>query len=135
MNKKLSEIFLQLHISEKTGRGVPRITQSYGKKAYEFRENSIIVKIPFNWINVMSEKVGNKWGKKEGNKSEDSMLNETQTRILTEIRNNPNITKIKISENLSIGKTTVDRGITALKKMEYIEHIGSNKAGYWKILK
>lgn len=135
VNKKLSEIFLQLHISEKTGRGVPRITQSYGKKAYEFRENSIIVKIPFNWINVMSEKVGNKWGKKEGNKSEDSMLNETQTRILTEIRNNPNITKIKISENLSIGKTTVDRGITALKKMEYIEHIGSNKAGYWKILK
>jgi predicted HTH transcriptional regulator len=135
VNKKLSEIFLQLHISEKTGRGVPRITQSYGKKAYEFRENSIIVKIPFNWINVMEDHVGNKRGKKEGNKSEYSMLNETQTGILTEIRNNPNITKIRISDNLSIGKTTVDRGITALKKMGYIERIGSNKTGYWEVLK
>ena len=56
VNKKLSEIFLQLHISEKTGRGVPRITKTYGKDAYEFRENSIVVKIPFNWINVMGEK-------------------------------------------------------------------------------
>lgn len=135
VNKKLSEIFLQLHISEKTGRGVPRITQSYGKKAYEFRENSIIVKIPFNWINVMEDHVGNKRGKKEGNKSEYSMLNETQTGILTEIRNNPNITKIRIGDNLSIGKTTVDRGITALKKMGYIERIGSNKTGYWEVLK
>lgn len=135
VNKKLSEIFLQLHISEKTGRGVPRITQSYGKKAYEFRENSIIVKIPFNWINVMEDHVGNKRGKKEVNKSEYSMLNETQTGILTEIRNNPNITKIRISDNLSIGKTTVDRGITALKKMGYIERIGSNKTGYWEVLK
>ena len=48
VNKKLSEIFLQLHISEKTGRGVPKITEKYGKEAFEFRENSIIVKIPFN---------------------------------------------------------------------------------------
>lgn len=62
VNKKLSEILLQLHISEKTGRGVPKITRRYGKEAYEFRENSIVVKIPFNWINVMGDKAGNKEG-------------------------------------------------------------------------
>ena len=50
VNRKLSEIFLQLHISEKTGRGVPTITQIYGKDAYDFRENSIVVTIPFKWI-------------------------------------------------------------------------------------
>ncbi len=54
VNHKLSEIMLQLHISEKTGRGVPKITQRYGKEAFEFRENSIVVTIPFNWINVMT---------------------------------------------------------------------------------
>ena len=58
--KKLSEIFLQLHISEKTGRGVPIVTQRYGRNAYEFRENSIVVTIPFNWMNVMGDKAGNK---------------------------------------------------------------------------
>lgn len=56
VNRKLSEIFLQLHISEKTGRGVPKITEAYGKEAYEFREKSIVVTIPFNWINVVGEK-------------------------------------------------------------------------------
>lgn len=44
VNKKLSEFFLQLHISEKTGRGVPKITNIYGKDVYEFHENSILVK-------------------------------------------------------------------------------------------
>ena len=32
VNDKLSEIFLQLHISEKTGRCIPTIVSKYGKK-------------------------------------------------------------------------------------------------------
>ena len=131
VNKKLSEIFLQLHISEKTGRGVPKITEKYGKEAFEFRENAIVVKIPFNWINVMGDKVGNKVGDKNIN---SKILNETQSRILEEIRNNPNITKKKIQEKIGKGKTTVDNGITYLRENGYIERIGSNKAGYWKII-
>lgn len=135
VNKKLSEIFLQLHISEKTGRGVPRITQRYGKEAYEFRENSIVVKIPFNWINVMGDKVGNKTGDKMDDNGKSNRLSQTQIRMLGEIRNNPNITKPELAILLNVGKTTVDNGITALKKYGYIERIGSNKTGYWKVLK
>ena len=52
VNKKLSEIFLQLHISEKSGRGVPKILETYGKDAFEFRENSIVVTIPFNRLEL-----------------------------------------------------------------------------------
>lgn len=48
VNQKLSDIFLQIHISERTGRGVPKITGIYGKETYEFRDNSIVVAIPFN---------------------------------------------------------------------------------------
>ncbi len=128
VNKKLSEILLQLHISEKTGRGVPRITHRYGRKAYEFRENSIVVTIPFNWINVMGNKVDN-------NASlgvEKKTLTKTQARILTEIKNNPNITKSGIMKKLKVGKTTVDTGISALKKWGYIGRVGSNRSGYWK---
>jgi Predicted transcriptional regulator containing an HTH domain and an uncharacterized domain shared with the mammalian protein Schlafen len=40
-----------------------------------------------------------------------------------------------ISENLKVGKTTIDNGIASLKKHGYIERIGSNKTGYWKVLK
>lgn len=45
-------MFLQLHISERTGRGVPKITEVYGKETYEFRENSIVVSIPFNRVQM-----------------------------------------------------------------------------------
>ena len=47
VNHKLSDIFLQLHISERSGQGVPSIVDVYGREAYEFRENSIVVNIPY----------------------------------------------------------------------------------------
>ena len=43
----MSDIFLQLHISERSGRGVPKITELYGEDCIELRENSIVVTIPF----------------------------------------------------------------------------------------
>ena len=47
VNQALSDVFIKLHITEHTGRGVPRITEAYGKDAIRFNENSIVVTIPF----------------------------------------------------------------------------------------
>ena len=55
VNQKLSDMLLQLHISERTGRGVPKITEVYGKGTYEFRENSIVVSIPFTRASTEDE--------------------------------------------------------------------------------
>ena len=52
VNDKLTEIFVQLHLSEKSGRGVPRIVGAYGEQAFDFSDNSITVKIPFNRLNM-----------------------------------------------------------------------------------
>jgi len=128
VNKKLSEIFLQLHISEKAGRGVPIVVKQYGRKAYEFRKNSILVKIPFNWINVMGDKI-------DEEKEENTSINTTQIRILSEIRNNPNVTKFNLSNSLRLRKTTIDKRISVLKEKGFIKRIGSNKTGYCKVLK
>lgn len=48
VNQKLSDLFLQLHISERSGQGVPTIVGVYGRDAYEFRDNTIAVTIPFD---------------------------------------------------------------------------------------
>ncbi|MBP5640047.1 MAG: putative DNA binding domain-containing protein [Victivallales bacterium] len=48
VNPELSTIFLQLHISERTGRGVPKIINAYDKGIFEFGENTISVTIPYN---------------------------------------------------------------------------------------
>lgn len=129
VNRKLSEIFLQLHISEKTGRGVPKIISIYGKDVYEFHENSILVKIPFNLINDMGDKVGDKVGDKLGDK-----LNNTQLKVLSEIRNNPSVTKPELEKIVGVGKTSIDNAISALKKKGMITRTGSNKSGYWNVM-
>ena len=47
VNQVLSNVFIKLHITEHTGRGVPRITEAYGKDIIRFNENSVVVTIPF----------------------------------------------------------------------------------------
>ena len=46
------------HLSEKSGRGVPRIIEVYGREAFEFRQNSIVVTIPFNRIDLVNHTEG-----------------------------------------------------------------------------
>lgn len=127
VNEKLSEIFLQLHISEKSGRGVPKITETYGRGAFDFRENSIVVTIPFSRI----DEVGNNVGNKVGNKN---LLNQRRKRIISEMRDNPNVTTAELQKILGISETAVEKNIIFLKENGYIERIGSKKSGYWKVL-
>ena len=126
VNEKLSEIFLQLHISEKSGRGVPKIIEVYGKDAFSFREQSIVVTIPFERLHNPQIKLGNKTGNK-------SPLNERRRQILSEMRNNPNITTAQLMMLLGCAETTVENHIAYLRKNGYIERIGSRKAGWWKV--
>ena len=126
VNRKLSDIFLQLHISERSGRGVPQITKIYGREAFEFRENSIVVTIPFEKISVGSDDKG---------ETATAPLNKTRQRILEEIRNNPNITQPQLMVAIGLGKTSIQNNISFLRKNGYIQRIGSNKRGYWKLIK
>ena len=134
VNEKLSEIFLQLHISEKSGRGVPTIISTYGKDSIKINENSIVVTIPFNWINVVGNKVGKKVGNKVLGKDEKADLTENRMKIISEIRNNPNITKEQLSINIGISTTAIDKNLEYLKVHNYIERVGSKKTGYWKVI-
>ena len=60
VNQKLSDIFLQLQISERSGRGVPKITELYGEDCIELRENSIVVTILFERLETKVDvSVGN----------------------------------------------------------------------------
>lgn len=129
VNRKLSDIFLQLHISERSGRGVPQITKVYGRDAFEFRENSIVVTIPFEKFDV---NVGDKVVDKVGDKTKK--LNPTRQRIMEEIRNNPNITQPQLMSVIGIGKTAIQNNIAFLRENGYIERVGSNKNGYWRVL-
>ena len=125
VNRKLSDLFLQLHISERSGRGVPKITEMYGRDAFEFRESSIVVTLPFT---ILEDSLVDKPVDKK------PKMNEQMEKVLLEIRNNPNITQPQLVKIMNIGKSMIQRYISNLKKMGYIERIGSNKSGYWKVV-
>lgn len=88
--------------------------------------------MPFRYIDVnpidkvVDNVVDNVVDKIEG-------LNETQCKILLTIRNNSNITQSQLSVAVGIGKTAIQNNIVVLKKRGYIERVGSNKTGYWKV--
>ena len=50
VNPELSTIFLQLHISERPDRGVPKIINAYDREIFEFGENTISVIQSFDRI-------------------------------------------------------------------------------------
>ncbi len=132
VNEKLSEIFAQLRISDKSGRGVPKIIENYSKNAFDFRENTIVVTIPFNHIRKVGNKVGNKVGSNSATRKHG--LNETRKKIISEMRHNPNITKAELAIIIGISDTAIDKNIKYLKEHNLIERVGSNKDGCWKVL-
>ena len=133
VNDKLSDIFAQLRISDKSGRGVPKIVESYSRNAFEFRENSIVVTIPFNSNRKVGNKVGNKVSYNHS-QVKAQRLNSTRKRIVSEMKNNPNITKNELSLIIGISDTAIDNNIRYLRKNGFIRRVGANKNGYWDVL-
>ena len=126
VNEVLASIFLQLRISERSGRGVPKIVSIYGKESIKIEKNRITVTIPFNKINVNSfEIVSDKVYHKVTNKTEDI--------IIDIIRDNPNITVNQLMIKTSLSEPGVKKNLKQLKEKGIIERVGSNKTGYWKI--
>lgn len=132
VNRRLSDIFLQLHISERSGRGVPRIVGRYGRDCYEFRENSIVVTIPFDRIDAAGDNMGDNPAHKAGDIP--VRLNETQRRVLEAIRDNPNVTHAQLMASLGLGKTSIQNAVTHLRESGIVERVGSNKTGWWRVL-
>lgn len=69
-------------------------------------------------------------GSKVGDKKP---LSPRRKQILREIRNNPNITQTQLTSAIGVGLTAIENNIRFLRENGYIERIGTNKTGYWKI--
>ena len=130
VNESLASIFLQLGISERSGRGVPKIVSKYGKQAIKIEKNTITVTIPFNKINVnkfnvVSDKVYNKV---------DFKLNKSQDTIIKLIRDNPNITADQMAIQIGISVPAIKKNLKQLTDNNIIKRVGAKKNGYWEII-
>lgn len=107
---------------------VPEITRVYGKTAYKFRENSIVVTIPFNRINVVgSERDGE-------NPTVNPTVNPLDAEILALMSENDRITYTELAEKTNKNRDTIASHIKKLTEAGLIKLEGADKNGSWKII-
>ena len=59
----------------------------------------------------------------------------TQEKIINLIKKNSSITQVEMAKTLDLTRDGISYNIKVLKEKGIIERVGSNKTGYWKILK
>lgn len=125
INPELMRVFKDLDLVEQLGTGIIRILKSYDENVYEFTPNFIRVNFKYNnYKDLVENNLGNSF-----------TLNETQIKIISLITENSEITQKELIEKLNVSRTTVTDNLKILKGNGYIKRVGSNKTGYWKIIK
>lgn len=131
--QELSDVFLQLRISERSGRGVTRVVDTYSKEAFDIESDFIKVTIPFSserYLGVPSEQ-------KSEQKSEQvytGKASRVKEAIVSEMRNNASITTAQLMSILGLGKTIIQKYIRELTADGIITHHGTKRGGYWEVL-
>ena len=62
-------------------------------------------------------------------------MNCNKLQLFIVLEKKPDITQKKLSEETNVSLRTVKRIIQQLKEKKIIERVGSDRKGYWKILK
>lgn len=60
---------------------------------------------------------------------------DNEIKLLELLKINPNITQVELSNKLNVSRRTISTLLANLKEKGKIERAGSDKKGYWKILK
>lgn len=133
-NSVLMRIFLKLGIVEHTGHGIPKIIEKYGKEAFDIHDTYINVIIPFNKkvTNTFLDSKANENGK---NHLSEELSNDNERRVLLELIGNPSIPYDDLVEELGVSRRTISRVFSSLVNKGYIERVGTNKKGYWKVIR
>ena len=125
---ELMRVFKDLDLVEQLGTGIIRILKFYDKDVYEFSDNFIRVNFYFKSSDCLSKVP------KATTSNVDTVLNETQKKIIDLIKEDASITQNDIKSKLDISRASVTRNLSYLKEHNYIMRIGSNKNGQWMIL-
>jgi ATP-dependent DNA helicase RecG len=160
-NKLVSKLFKEINWIEKYGTGIRRVTNlflAYGAPApvfenfqHGFRVTAYPGKSDLeignnldngqkNTNDLENDLVNNSGYNLENNSENDLVndpgndLSENQQRILSEMQKNRQIAQKKLSRIIGISEKNIRININALKGKGFIERVGPDKGGYWKIL-
>ena len=126
-NPLLFTMLQRMRLVEQIGTGIGRMRQAMidqGLPEPEFSyEGMFIVKL---FRPVEFDRWINRW---------DTKLNQNQIRILAGINDDPGISIVKLSKDLDISTTTIEKHLERLKSMSVLKRVGPPKTGKWLINK
>ena len=157
-NLLIASMLHRVDYIEKAGTGISRIKQAvknHNKKVklkIEYGDKSLFYMITFkktDWVKttqkglVENSQKGlvengintSKFSQLDEYKVGSKRLVENQLRLIELMLENPKISKQKMSEVIGISTTAIDKNINTLRKKGFIERVGSDKGGHWKVIK
>lgn len=141
-NPTLAKFFREIGYADELGSGVKRITKNsilYSGKLPIFEDNEMFrLTIPLLRDRQFEEHELINMAMDVVNGTINGTINDTIGTInivLEEIKKQNNITQKELAKNTNISLRTIKRVISNLKQNGQIKRIGSNKKGYWQILK
>ena len=132
-NPNLVYVLNKFNYIENYATGLKKTLAAYApyeiKPKYESTDHFFVVTLPN--VNYDVHAIENDTEKETVNET----VNDTVKQVLNCIKNNNAITIAAIMKELGKSRPTITRAIAELKEKGYIERIGSDKSGSWKVLR
>ena len=127
-NEMLMRIFLDMHLTERTGHGIPAIVSKYGKDIFDIDSSYIKVTIPFD------KEVLEKSRPAPLASKENTNLTKTEKRILKILIDNPYATSDVLADDIGVNARTIERAFLTLQEKGLLARTGSKRIGRWCVL-
>ena len=128
-NPNIAHVFYLAGFIESWGRGIEKICASCKKDGvpqpeYVINPGDIMVKFmsPEERVNRVTDRVTDR-------------VTEIERKILDLLIEDPGYTMLQLADKLSVSRKTISVHLKKLKEINLIERAGSDRKGYWKLLK
>ncbi len=129
-NKVLAPVFKRLGLIDQWGNGLALIhneLKAYPNVRMTWKEAGLSFQVAFERMTLASVE--------STQESTQETLSKQSMAVLQLLREDVHITRNQIAEKLSVSPEAIKKHLTKLRRLGYIEHVGSTKNGYWKMLK
>ena len=132
-NRQIAKLVKEMGMIEKYGTGIKRVRKmfiDYGLQEPKFENipgGFAVTVFAKSEISIHSSINGT-------NEPVNEPVNERQKKIMSLIRQKENISINELSDICKVGRETIKRDLNKLKDSNLIKRVGSDKAGYWKLV-
>lgn len=135
LSPTLMKLAINVDLTDQTGKGNKDIVKAYGPNVFEFSDNFLTVKIPYNpLVKECLSPIVDRVNAPINVPVKSSSLGQIEQAVLKTLRDSPRLVREDIAVLLGKSAKTVSRALSSLRRQGLIVRSGSDKAGYWKII-